>query len=374
MREINKMKILTNKEILNNAVQLVQRAVSIKNPLPILAGIKFETRENQVILTATDLDIGIRCSFPAEVIVQGTTVLPAKYICELFRRLPELPIFIEADAATGSVTIQYGQSETRINGYPPEEFPELPLPEGINSFTLPGELLKEIIRQVVFATGNDENRPVFMGVLFEINGSELQVVATDTYRLAWRKVIIENCEETAINLIIPGKTLNELLKIIGINEQIEVTVTKNQILFVAGNVWLISRLIEGNFPKYKQVIPQNHILKVRLKTRDLLDATERASLLAQVKSPVIKLNISENKIIVSSYSEAGRVHEELDVYQEGETLQIAFNAQYLGDVLKVIGSEEIIIELTGPLSPGIIKPVGDNEYLSLLLPVRLREE
>ncbi|HHU86720.1 MAG: DNA polymerase III subunit beta [Pelotomaculaceae bacterium] len=368
------MKILTNKEILNNAVQLVQRAVSIKNPLPILAGIKFETRENQVILTATDLDIGIRCSFPAEVIVQGTTVLPAKYICELFRRLPELPIFIEADAATGSVTIQYGQSETRINGYPPEEFPELPLPEGINSFTLPGELLKEIIRQVVFATGNDENRPVFMGVLFEINGSELQVVATDTYRLAWRKVIIENCEETAINLIIPGKTLNELLKIIGINEQIEVTVTKNQILFVAGNVWLISRLIEGNFPKYKQVIPQNHILKVRLKTRDLLDATERASLLAQVKSPVIKLNISENKIIVSSYSEAGRVHEELDVYQEGETLQIAFNAQYLGDVLKVIGSEEIIIELTGPLSPGIIKPVGDNEYLSLLLPVRLREE
>ena len=236
------MKILTNKEILNNAVQLVQRAVSIKNPLPILAGIKFETRENQVILTATDLDIGIRCSFPAEVIVQGTTVLPAKYICELFRRLPELPIFIEADAATGSVTIQYGQSETRINGYPPEEFPELPLPEGINSFTLPGELLKEIIRQVVFATGNDENRPVFMGVLFEINGSELQVVATDTYRLAWRKVIIENCEETAINLIIPGKTLNELLKIIGINEQIEVTVTKTKSF--------CSRQCMANLPSY----------------------------------------------------------------------------------------------------------------------------
>lgn len=368
------MKILTSKEILNNAIQLVQRAVSIKNPLPILAGIKFEARENLVILTATDLDIGIRCSFPAEIIVQGTTVLPARYISELVRKLPELPVFIESDPASGSVTVQYGQSETRINGYPPEEFPELPLPEGINTFTLPGELLKEIIRQVVFATGNDENRPVFMGVLFEINGSELQVVATDTYRLAWRRVILENCVETAINLIIPGKTLNELFRIIGSNEQIEVTVTKNQILFVTGNVWLISRLIEGSFPKYKQVIPQNHILKVRLKTKELLDAAERASLLAREKSPVIKLNISENKLIISAHSEAGRVHEELDVYQEGETLQIAFNAHYLGDVLKVIGSEEIIIELTGPLSPGIIKPAGDKEYLSLLLPVRLREE
>ena len=368
------MKILTRKETLNNAIQQVQRAVSLKNPLPILAGIKFEPRESQVLLTATDLDIGIRCSFPAEVIKEGTTVLPARYISELVKRLPDLPVYIESDPDSGSVKIQYGKSETRINGYPPEEFPELPLPEGIYTFTLPGDLLKEIIRQVVFATGNEESRPVFMGVLFEINGSELQVVATDTYRLAWRRVILENYKENDISLIIPGKTLNELLRIIGSNEQIEVTVTQNQILFVSGNVWLISRLIEGSFPKYKQVIPQDHILMVRLKTKDLLDATERASLLVQEKSPVIKLNIAENKLIVSAYSEAGRVHEELDVYQEGENLQIAFNAHYLGDVLKVIGSEEMTIELSGPLSPGVIKPVGNDEYLSLLLPVRLREE
>ena len=119
--------------------------------------------------------------------MQGTTVLPARYICELVKKLPDLPVIIESDPASGSATVQYGQSETRINGYPPEEFPELPLPEGIYNFTLPGELLKEIIRQVIFATGTDENRPVFMGVLFEINGNELQVVATDTYRLAWRR-------------------------------------------------------------------------------------------------------------------------------------------------------------------------------------------
>ena len=369
------MKIVTSKEVLNNAIQLVQRAVSLKNPLPILAGIKFETRDDHVFLTATDLDIGIRCSFQAEIIEQGNAVLPAKYVGELVRRLPEVPVFIEADLDTGGVTIKYGQSETRINGYPPEEFPELPLPEGLDTFTLPGELIKEIIKQVVFAAGNDENRPVFMGVLFELNENELQVAATDTYCLAWRRVILENSGDTAINLIIPGKTLNELSRIISGNDQpIEVTVTKNQILFVAGNVWLISRLIEGEFPKYKQVIPKDYVLKVRLKTKELLDAAERASLLAREGSPVIKFDISGNILIVSAYSEAGRVHEELPVFQEGEPLQIAFNARYLGDVLKAVGSEEIIIEFTGPLSPGIIKPAGEKEYLSLLLPVRLRGE
>lgn len=369
------MKIVTSKETLNNAIQVVQRAVSIRNPLPILAGIKFETLEDRVFLTATDLDIGIRCSFPAEILEQGTVVLPAKYISELVRRLPEAPVFIEADPTTGSAKVQYGQSETRINGYPPEEFPEFPIPAGINTFALPGDLLKEVVRQVVFAAGNDENRPVFMGVLLEINGGELQVVATDTYRLAWRKVKLENCEELDINLIIPGKTLNELARIISSYDQkIEITVAKNQILFVADNVWLISRLIDGQFPKYKQVIPKNYDLRVRLKTKELLDAAERASLLAREGSPVIKLQVNQDMLVVSAASEAGRVHEELSVFQEGEPLQVAFNARYLGDVLKIIGTDEIMFEFTGPLSPGIIKPVGDIEYLSLLLPVRLREE
>lgn len=370
------MKFVSDKEKLFYAVQVVQRAVSIKNPLPILSGIKLETEEdNRILFTATDLDIGIRCTVPVEIIEPGTAVLPSKVITELIRRLPDVPIFINSDPLTGSVTVKYGQSEASINGFPADEFPEVPLPLSDATFIMPVDILKEVIRQVVFAAANDENRPVFTGVLFEINGNEMQVVATDTHRLAWRKVSLENCENLAINLIIPGKTLNELSKIIvGPDKVVNITVTENQVLFNTEDICLISRLIGGQFPNYRQVIPQEHITRIRLKTKDLAEATERASLLTKEGSSIIKLSLNENVLVISVNTEAGRVREELSVYQEGEPLQFAFNARYLSDVLKVVGSEEIIMEFNGPLSPGIIRPAGSQEFLSLLLPVRLREE
>jgi DNA polymerase-3 subunit beta len=369
------MKFVCDRENFLDALQVVQRAVSLKNPLPILSGIKFEAEENKVFLTATDLEIGIRSSAPAEILEPGNAVLPARYITELIRRLPDIPIFIESDALTGSVAVKYGQSEASINGFPAGEFPDFPLPVSEFNFNIAADTLKEAIRQVVFAAATDENRPVFTGVLFEIQEGRLQVVATDTHRLAWRRIPLENCEDLDINLIIPGKTLNELVKIIGSPDSlVRITVTENQVLFNTGDTCLISRLIGGQFPNYRQVIPQEHITKVRLKTKDLADATERASLLTKEGSSVIKLHLNDNVLIITVNTEAGRVREELPVYQEGEPLQFAFNARYLSDILRVIGSEEIIMEFTGPLSPGIIKPAGDKEYLSLLLPVRLREE
>lgn len=369
------MKVASSKENLFYAVQVVQRAVSLKNPLPILSGIKFETEGERILLSATDLDLGIRCSFPAEVLEPGTAVLPAKYITELIRRLPDVPIFIESDQLTGSVAVKYGNSETSINGYPADEFPEFPIPVSETTFSITEDVLKEVIRQVVFAAATDENRPIFTGVLFEIHGDQMQVVATDTHRLAWRKVSLDKTENIDISLIIPGKTLNELVKIIGGTEKaVNVTVTENQVLFTTEDTCLISRLIDGQFPNYRQVIPQEHISRVRLKTRELAEATERASLLTKEGSSIIKMNLKDNLLVISVNTEAGRVREELSVYQEGEPIQFAFNARYLSDVLKVVGSEEIYIEFTGPLSPGILKPAGDKEYLSLLLPVRLREE
>lgn len=368
------MRVVASKEPLLNAVQIVQRAVSARNPLPILSGIRFEATENKIFLTATDLDMGIRCSFAAEVIEPGAAVLPARYVSELVRRLPDVPVILNADQLTGSVTIQYGQSETSINGYPAEEFPDFPLPSGNLTFDLPVEILKGVVRQVVFAAANNENRPVFNGVLFELHDGNLQVIATDTYRLAWRRLPLENCEGIDINIIIPGKTLTELVKIIEPEKIVNITVTENQILFRADDTCLISRLIDGQFPNYKQVIPQTHLTRVRLKTKELAEATERASLLTKDGSPIVKMSLEQNTLVVSVNTEAGRVHEEIPVFQEGETFQVAFNARYLGDVLKAMGSEEIIMELTGPLSPGVLRPVDDKEYLSLLLPVRLRGE
>lgn len=371
------MKFVCEHRELNNGLQIVQRAVSLKNPLPILSGIKFETYTDKVKLTATDLDIGISCTVPAQIMEIGSAVLPSRYITELIRRLPDLPIFIESDPQTGSAVIQYGQSEASINGYPTEEYPLFFMPDTDQGFSIPASSFKEIVRQVVFAADTTETRPIYSGVLFEIGGGELQVVATDTHRMAWRRFKLDNCEDIDINLIIPGKTLNELAKIISSYENdIKVTFTSNQVLFTTeGDISVISRLVDGQYPNYRMVIPREYVSRIRLKNRDLADATERASLLTREGVSVMKMNISEDLMIISVNTEAGRIREEVAVFHEGNPLQIAFNARYISDALKAVGSDDIVMEFTGPLSPGIIKKAGPQEdYLSLLLPLRLREE
>lgn len=366
------MKFTCIKEEILNALLVVQRAVPSKNPLPILTGIKFKAEGDKVFLTATDLEIGIRCSFAAEVIEDGESVIPAKLIIELIRSLPDLPVFIESDPFTNSVEIKYGQSKAKINGYPADEFPDFVLTSGDLHFTMPGDVLAEALRQVIFATAADENRPVFTGVLLEIEESCIHLVATDTHRLAWRKILMETSLGSNIKFIIPGKTLNELVKIIGPEQKVDLTFTENQVLFNTDNTLVISRLIGGEFPKYKMVVPGECISKIRINTSELQDATKRAALLTNEGAPIVKMQITDDTLIVTSHTEAGHVHEELKTSRDGEQLQFAFNARYLNDILKVIGSEESYIEFTGPLSPGIIKPVSDVEYISLLLPVRLR--
>ncbi|HOV80155.1 MAG TPA: DNA polymerase III subunit beta [Bacillota bacterium] len=369
------MRIVSNRENLLKALQIAQRAVSAKNPLPILSGIKIEAMEDRVSFTATDLEIGIRFSLSAEVIEPGSAVLPARYVTEFVRRLPDISVFIESDQDAGSVNFKYGQSEANINGFPVEEFPEFDLPESDDNFKLPAEVLRDAIRQVIFAVSADENRPVFSGVLMEISENQMQMVATDTHRLAWRGIPMEGCENMDLKVIIPGKTLNELTRILtGTDEEVKVMVADNQVVFETGDMCMISRLIDGLFPNYRQVIPQEYVSRAVVKTRDLADATERASLLTRDGMSIVRLNLSNGILVMSVSNEAGNVREELSVFQEGGPIQVAFNSRYLSDVLKVVGSEEICIEFTGPLSPGILKPVEEKKFLSLLLPVRLREE
>jgi len=369
------MNFISNREDLLFAVQTVQRAVSPKNPLPILSGIKFKTEGDVLYVSATDLEIGIQCSLNAEILDNGSAVLPARYITELIRRLPDAPIFVSSDSLTGSVTVKYGHSETVINGFPAEEFPDLQVPVGDVAFNIKEDILKEVVRQVVFAAGTDENRPVFTGVLLEIREGEMQVAATDTHRLAWRKLNLKDCGNININAIIPGKTLNELGRIIGQPDKfIKVALNDNQIFFDMGNVCLISRLINGKYPAFHHVIPQEPVCQARLKTRELAESAERAALLVTESTPVIRLLLEDNTLVISVNTVAGRVYEEIPVYQEGGPIQVAFNARYLIDVLKVMGCDEIDFEFSGPLSPGVIRPAGDRDYLYLLLPVRIREE
>lgn len=368
------MNFISRKDDLLFAVQTVQRAVSQKNPLPILSGIKFKTDNNQLLVTATDLEIGIQCSVKAEIIEDGSAVLPAKYVIELIRRLPDVPIFVKSDSLKNNITIRYSHSETIINGFPTDEFPDFILPTGYISFYISEDILKDAIKKIVFAVGTDENRPIFTGVFLNINDGQLQMAATDTHRLAWRKLKIDNVDGADIKTIIPGKTLNELSKIIGRPEKlVRITLTNNQVLFATEYVSFISRLISGEYPPFRQVIPQKPFSRVRLKTKDLIDATERADLLNPEGSSVVTIQAKDNVMSVTVNAVAGRAYEEISVYQEGEPIHVAFNARYLIEILKVAGSEDIDIEFSGPLSPGVFKPVAEVDYLTLLLPIRIRE-
>jgi DNA polymerase-3 subunit beta len=368
------MKLTANKDNLSFGVQVVQRAVSSKNPLPVLSGILIKALNNQLIFTATDLEMGIECSVPVDVVEEGGVVLPSKYFAEIVRKLPDIKISFAVNKENNNASIRYGQSEFNLLGLSSEDYPILPSIDSDSTLVLKQDLFKNMIKQVGFSVSSDDNRPVFTGILMEIEDGNVRLIATDTHRLAYRSGKIENLESNLVkSTIIPGKTLNELNRILtGEGENLKIAFGENQIVFEMPGIRLISRLIEGQFPNYKQVIPQGCKSKIKIRTKELLEAAERASLLAKEGSNVIKLNITNDKMIISSNSpEIGQIEEQINIEIEGEEAQIAFNSKYLIDVLKVIDVEEILLELTGSLSPGIIKPVEGEDYIYLILPIRL---
>ncbi len=368
------MKVIASKDNLSHGVQIVQRAVSAKNPLPVLTGILVKASEGHLTFSATDLELGIECVTPATVEEQGGVVLPAKYFSEIVRRLPDVTINFESSKEKNNTIIRYGQSEFNLLGMPEEDFPSLPTVDSDSVLSVKQEQFKTMIRQVGFATSTDDNRPIFTGILMEIEQGNMKLVATDTHRLAYRIGQIDKAQESMEkSVIIPGKTLNELNKIMtGEGEDLKIAFGDNQVVFEMPGIRFVSRLIEGQFPNYRQVIPQGCKTKIKVKTKDLLESAERASLLAKDGSNVIKFNIEEEYMMISSNSpDIGKIEEQVPIVMEGEKTQIAFNSKYLIDVIKVIDTEEMMVELTGPLSPGIIKPIDDESYIYLILPIRV---
>ena len=397
------MKINTAKENLMYGVQMAQRAVTTRNPLPILSGILFQTKNNTLKVMATDLEIGIKCNIAVTTIEEGSIVIPAKYITDIVRKLPDVPIDINIDKNNNTVVIKYSSSaeysvnEVKLKGFSAEEFPSFPITEDKTEITIDISIvvLKEILRQVLFATSSNENKPVFTGVLFKVENNTLILVATDTHRLALRRISLpELVVQDDISVIIPGRTLSELLRIInnteafqssGESDTVKIAIGSNQALFVLKDTILVSRLIEGNFPVYEQVIPKEYKSRLKLKTKELLASIERAALLTKSGNQIIKLNtqpteLSNHKqdlLSITANTEDGAIHEEIKIYLEGEPIQIAFNAGYLTDILRTISAEEIYFELNGSLSPGVIKPIAvensvkeTENYIVLVLPVR----
>lgn len=364
------MKINTTKEKLLYGVQMVQRAVSPKNPLPVLSGILFETRDNILKMSATDLELGIECNIPVTTIEPGSVVIPARYITDIVRKLPDVPIDLSTDSANNSVLLKYSTSEVRLHSLNDDEFPTFPSVEDNVVIDIATGTLKTMLKQVLFATSNDENRPVFTGVLFEIENNVLSLVTTDTHRLAVRKLAL-NTNTPDTKVIIPGRTLTELARIMPSQEEtVRITLGSNQALFSIKDTVLVSRLIEGQFPAYEQVVPQNYKSRLKLRVKEMLESTERAALLTTTGKQTIKLSTQQDLIFITANTEIGGIHEEVNALLEGEPMEISFNAGYLTDVLRAVGKEEIYFELNGPLSPGVIKPVDGDDYLTLILPVR----
>lgn len=366
------MKIICTKSDLVYGVHTVQRAVSTKNTMPILDGILIEANNDKIIFKATNLEIGIICSINAETIETGSIVLPSRYFGELVKKLPDIPIHIETNE-NHTANITYGESSTSINGYDPEEFPVLPHISSNKLIKIPGDLFKNMVKQVVIAISRDEARPIFTGILTDIGTNGVKLIGTDTHRLAYRSNTIQTKLE--MKEIIPGKTLAEVSKLIENEEPVSISFDQNQVLFQTENISIISRIINGQFPDYNQVIPSNYTTNVRIDTKAFLQALERASLLvrenSQDKANVIKLSISGNHLTINSNApDVGKLHEKIPAFIEGEDIKISFNSRYLLDVLKVIEDEEIYLQLTGSLSPGIIKPVNQDNYLHLILPIR----
>lgn len=365
------MKILCSKDVLLTGVNTVQRAVSNKSTLPVLQGILLKAEKQTLIFCATDLEIGIRCEIAAEILEAGSTVVPAKLFSEIVRKLPNTIISVELNDDV--LIIKYCQSEISLKDYDPQEFPLLPDLKDTQFFTLPTILFKNMIRQTVFACANEETRPIFTGVLLNIDGQTIKMVGTDTHRLAYRISEIPNQEGLQFSGLIPSKTLSEIYKLIrDEDEVVNINFSDSQISFQFGSIVMISLLIDGQFPNYNQVIPKSCETKIYTSVDSLLESVERAALIARDNSSanIIRFTISDKILKIDKITEIGKINEQLDIEMEGKDIVISFNSRFLIDVLKIIDCENIVMEFSGSFSPGVIRPLNDSNYLYLLLPVR----
>ncbi|KGR79887.1 DNA polymerase III subunit beta [Ureibacillus manganicus] len=360
----------------------VMKAVSSKTTIPILTGIKIDVTDEGMRLTGSDADITIQTFIPVEengeqlinISEPGSIVLQARMFNEIVRKLPTNDVEIEV--SNGFQThIRSGKSDFHLIGLDPTEYPLLPEIAMDRQFSIPADLLKAIIRETVFAVATSESRPVLTGVNWNIHEEELICVATDSHRLARRKTKLEQLPSDVSSVVIPGKSLNELNKILGEStEPVQIVITNQQVLFKDENVLFFSRLLEGNYPDTSRLIPEDFKTNITINGKSLLQAIDRASLLAREdRNNVVKFETLEGNVVeISSNSpEIGKVEEQIQVQSlEGESLKISFSAKYMMEALKAIDGQDVVIQFTGAMRPFILRSVHDDAILQLILPVR----
>lgn len=365
------MEVKLNKEVFQKGIQTVQNAVSQKGGLPILFNILFETlKNNKIKLIATDLEIGIISIIEGEIQEEGAISIPAKKISDIVKELPNEKISLSAKK-NNQITIKCEKSTFKMMGLPKDEFPKVPELVDQDILILPQKLLKTMLNMTSFAISKDETRYILSGILFVATENRLRLVATDGRRLATVEKEAPKPGGLSKRVIVPAKAVSELLRILKEDGEVKISFSENQLSFELDDTLLITRLIEGEYPNYEQVIPKPTQEKLRLNKDRFYAAVKRASLFITPDSQSIKLDVLKNKLIISKGAQDGsESREEVDCNYNGEEMTVGFNPNYLMDALKNIDEEEIGFELTSPDKPGAIRADGNN-YIYIILPMQL---
>ncbi len=364
------MRFTIEQKELIKSLTTVQKGVSTKTTLPVLKGILVEASENYLKLVSTDLEIGIEHFTTAQVEEEGNFVADAKLLSGIIRKLPSRPITFVMDDSH-QLIISCDHISFTLHLLDKEEFPELPIVMAENAFKVPQDLFKEMIQQTVFCASQDETKPSLLGLRVEVQAETLRLIGVDGFRLAYRNCLIHN--EIEASFTIPVKAMTEINQIItDTSEPMQISFTDKQVVFSMDNTKMISRRIEKPFIEYKNILPQEYETKITLNKDTLYGSVDRASLLvSEGKSSLMKWVLNNGELVMTAQTQMGQMIEKLPVEHQGENMEIAFNARYLMEALRVIEDKEINIKLINHRSPAVIEPVEGNQYLHLILPVRM---
>jgi DNA polymerase-3 subunit beta len=387
------MKVTCLPSTLSHALQVVSRAISTRTTLPILNNILLETTSEGLALTATNLEVGIRKVVAAEIIQEGSTTAPARLLTDFVSTLPDEELELSLDSATQTLSLRCARFDTHIKCIEAEEFPPGPRPDEGDRLEIPLEDLLLAVEQTQMAASTDEARPVLTGVLLHVGpeggGGEPQesggagaahtggqtLAATDGHRLAVRRLTATGANGFEARLIVPARALGELSRAFrGESGKVELIVSKarNQVFFRAGSSEVTSRLIDGTYPNYSQVIPSKSSTSIRVPTAELTQTVRAVSLFARDSANVIRLRTQGSGLVLSATTnEVGDSKAEVNARVEGSEIQIAFNARYILDALAVVGSDEVELQFDGPLSPGLIRSPANEDYLYVIMPIRV---
>ena len=364
------MKVTCTRAELTQKLGIVSRGVSTRTAVQILGGILLQAEHDRLTLAATDMELSLRASLDAQVEGDGAVVVPGRLLVDLARLLPVEEVSIEQRADEGVIHVSSGSFESRLNTYTAEDFPRLPNPDSVERHSVDRDALLETINRVSRSASRDESRPVLTGILVRFEPGKIVMAATDSYRLSVKETVLE---ETAPELeaIVPARALGELARVAQGAEDVELGVHENQVIFGIDGVWLTTRRIDGQFPNYKQLVPESFEYEVPLPREELLDVVRRIGVMAQRNSP-LRIRFAEGGVTVSARTQdVGEAEESLPVAFSGEPLEIGFNAEFLRDGIESVTGETLRMRLISPLRPCVLQAEGADDFLYLIMPIRL---